>query len=121
MGTREQHRKKADRNQAFIDEIRDSKFTEWIAIAVFYKAVHVIEEMLAVSGSHATSHRQRQAILKAKYPEILRPFRTLYNFALVSRYQFRPVKTAQVEMLFHALERLEQLAKLEIEEGSYSG
>lgn len=117
MGTRNQHQRKAQRNQKFVDAISGSGFPEWEAIAHFYTAVHLVEEMLATVKIHATSHRQRQDILKKNYPEILRPFRTLYNFALASRYQFQPVTASQLETIRVNLAQLQRLTTLEINEG----
>jgi hypothetical protein len=104
-----------------VEAITGNGFPEWSAIAIFYRSVHLIEEMLAVRGMHAHSHRQRQEILKTNFPEMLRPFRTMFNFALQARYQFRPVMEHQVAVLQQHVDSLAQMTTLEINEGGYSG
>lgn len=121
MGTRNQHQQKARRNQEFLEAITGNGFPEWAAIAIFYWSVHLIEEMLAVRGKHSHSHRERQEILKREFPEMLRPFRTVYNFALQARYQFRPVTANHVTTLEQHVHSLAEMTSLEIAEGGYSG
>jgi hypothetical protein len=79
MGNRNQHRTKADRIQKFADAVDENAFPEWITIALFYEALHLIEMMLAAKGRHATSHNERHHVLKTEFPEILRPYKPIYN------------------------------------------
>jgi hypothetical protein len=54
MGTRSNHREKADHNQAFLESIADRKtYCDWIVTVAFYKALHLVEMVFADAGKHS--------------------------------------------------------------------
>lgn len=86
MGSSQQHRQKSERNQEFVDQILGLGFHEWTAIAIFYKAVHLVEMMFAQSGVHSQTHQERNESLRDNHPDLYREFHPLFNFSLMARY-----------------------------------
>ena len=50
MPSADQHRNKAERNRRFLNSIPLDNFPEWVAVASFYTAVHLIEMARAKAG-----------------------------------------------------------------------
>lgn len=117
MGSLTQHRKKADHIQHFADAIRESDHPEWVVTALFYKALHLIEMMLASKSVHTTTHEQRRVYLKENHPEILRYYKPIYNYSVVCRYRFMPIGNNDIVTVEGNLSELARLIELEIEEG----
>jgi hypothetical protein len=60
MPSENQHRGKAERSRAFLNSIALNDFPEWLAIAAYYTAFHVIERVRAAAGDgHSTTHEDR--------------------------------------------------------------
>ena len=117
MGNRNQHKNKADSIGHFVDGLDENQFPEWAAIGLFYKALHLVEMMLAAKGRHTTSHNERNQVLKTEFPEILRPYKPVYNYSLLCRYHFQPVTSTDVEAIRTLLESIAKYVQLEIDEG----
>lgn len=85
MAGEKAHRDKARDNQAFLEQISDD-FPDWIAIAAFYTAVHLVEMLAATDGHHSRGHHERNRYLKARYPGIWTHFFALWNYSVQARY-----------------------------------
>jgi hypothetical protein len=120
MGNQKQHREKADRIGRFVESIQSLGFPDWLAIAMFYRALHLVEMMLASKGRHTINHNERREVLRSGFPEILRQFKPLYNYSLLCRYRFVPMKAADIAPLEARLENLKTFIDLEIAEGPTS-
>ena len=66
--------------------------SEWITVIAFYKALHVVEAVLARDGNHSHDHVARDATLKGnpRYDKIYRHYRPLSAAATVARYLASP-------------------------------
>jgi hypothetical protein len=117
MGNQRQHRDKADRIGSFVEGIRSLGFPDWLAIAMFYRALHLVEMMLAAKGRHTVNHNERREVLRSEFPEILREYKPLYNYSLLCRYRFMPVRPEDVAPLEAHLSKLKHFVDLEIAEG----
>lgn len=64
------------------------RHAEWVATIAFYKAVQVVEAVLASElGRHSNGHDARLDFLKrTKFAEIFKAYRPLYSASLVARY-----------------------------------
>jgi hypothetical protein len=60
MPSADQHRNKANSNRKFLDGISLEDFPDWVVVAAFYTAVHLIEELLARYQSNSTFFKQFQ-------------------------------------------------------------
>lgn len=111
----EAHRAKAKHNQAFIEKIGD-EFADWLAIAAFYKAVHLVEELRAVHGEHSRGHTERRNFLQTKHPKIWGEFYALLNSSMQARYYCTKidVDTVRRELIQRRLPALERLVESEI-------
>lgn len=109
------HRAQAQHNQGFIEKITD-EFADWMAIAAFYKAVHLVEMLRAVDGQHSRGHHGRRRYLETEHPEISVEYFPLYNFSIQARYYCRKidVKKVRSELIGRRLPALERLVEGEI-------
>jgi hypothetical protein len=86
------HIEKANRNQQFLVSLITAPhpYSDWIAVAAFYKAVHVVEAVFArnqpLAAQHSVDHTSRNRILKTSYPEIWSHYFFLYKTSLIARY-----------------------------------
>lgn len=80
----------ANRNDVALRHLmlRPHDSPEWIATVAFYKAVHVVEAVLAAQRlGHSNSHFERLTALKAvRFRELFRQFRPLYQASRIARY-----------------------------------
>ena len=61
MGSHAQHQSKAEHNGRFLASINAQEFPDWAVVVAFYKAVHLVEMLLAKAQSfHSDSHREKQ-------------------------------------------------------------
>lgn len=90
MASERDHVRLANRNHEALELLRaDGKHAEWITTIAFYKAVHVVEAVLASHfGWHSSSHDDRLKSLKAQsaFQPVFKPFRTLYALSRTARY-----------------------------------
>jgi hypothetical protein len=86
MPTATEHGTKAEHNLAFLDRIVLDDFSDWMAIAAFYTAVHLVEQLRALVGEHRDGHTDRNRTVRQNYPEIHRHYRELFNCSILARY-----------------------------------
>lgn len=129
MATASEHIEFANRTQKTIAHLLQNSdvHSPWIAIAAFYKAVHIVEAVFAShkERSHSTSHDDREAKLKRhrRYEKIYRHYSPLKSAATNARYlvgcqRFDQYLTPQQvidKLLKHHLHQLETSANLKID------
>jgi hypothetical protein len=90
MPSKGAHLAAATANQHAIDYLcqRLNDFPGWTTTVAFYKALHIVEALLAVDGCHTDSHEERNRVLKKtkRYQQIWRFYRELYQASLIARY-----------------------------------
>ena len=71
MPSASQHQSKAERNRKFLDSISIDDFPEWVVVAAFYTAVHLVERLRAEAGDgHSISHEDRLDYVQHRLPTI---------------------------------------------------
>src|SRR5260370_32852291 len=86
MPSASEHQIKASHNRAFLNSITDPAFCDWMAVAAFYTAVHLVEALFALQGQHSKDHRGRNRAVRSKLRPIHKHYRSLYNLSMVARY-----------------------------------
>jgi hypothetical protein len=92
MASEATHIQQANRNQSVLDRlIADSDpASDWITVVAFYKAVHVVEAILASNESspnnHSVDHKSRNHSLKTKYQKIWESYYFLSRSSGGARY-----------------------------------
>src|SRR6059058_3119301 len=117
MPSADQHRNKAERNRRFLNSIALDDFPEWVVVAAFYTAVHLVERLRAAAGDgDSTSHEDRLDYVQHHHPnEIHSAYHILQNVSMLARYQsagdfyaqFQPEDVAK-EIVGNRLVRVEQ-------------
>jgi hypothetical protein len=87
MPSAAEHQAKVAHNKAFLQSITDPVFCDWMAVAAFYIAVHLVEQVFALTGQHSQDHRGRNKSVRKQLRPIHSHFRSLYNLSMVARYQ----------------------------------
>jgi hypothetical protein len=88
MPSADQHRSKSRSNRRFLNSISIEDFPDWVVVAAFYTAVHLIEEVRAASGhGDSTSHEDRLAYVREEHTEIHTAYHILQNASMLARYQ----------------------------------
>ena len=89
MPSADQHRNKAERNRRFMESISLDDFPEWVVVAAFYTAVHLIERLRAAAGDgDSTSHEDRLEYVQHHLPDhIHSAYQILQNVSMLARYQ----------------------------------
>lgn len=111
----EAHRAQAKHNQVFIEKIGD-EFADWLVIAAFYKAVHIVEMLRAVEGQHSRGHHGRNTYLETEHPRIWVEYYPLYNFSIRARYYCTRIDADKIrsELIGKRLPALERFVEREI-------
>ena len=109
MGTRADHRDKAEQNQEFLNSIDANRFPDWVVTVAFYKALHLVEMLFAKHGEHSDNHRDRHDMLKRIFAEIWREYRPLYTLSRRARYKVRSISD---ETMTYALGRKDAVERL---------
>lgn len=92
MPNEKSHLALANHNQDLLDQLvpKVEEFPDWVATVAFYKALHVVEAVLACGNpaQHGVDHPKRERTLKSnhKYKNIYQNYRPLYAASLVARY-----------------------------------
>lgn len=100
------------------------RFGGWVATVAFYKAVHLVEAMLARSGQHGCDHKHREEFLKQKkFQHIYLHYRPLKSASMIARYladfagpvyrsfiDYMPVEKVKSELLDYRLHEVEKSA-----------
>ena len=91
MPNSREHRDKASHNCAFLQTFEVDDYPDWVAVAAFYAAVHLVERLRTVAPSpttkHSTDHVDRGRFARAKHRQIQREYHELYNTSLIARYE----------------------------------
>jgi hypothetical protein len=88
MPSVDQHRNKARSNRKFLDTISIDDFPDWVVVAAFYTAIHLIEELRARSGhGDSTGHEDRLAYVREEHAQLHTAYHILQNASMLARYQ----------------------------------
>jgi hypothetical protein len=88
MPSADQHRRKAESNRWFLASISLDDFPDWVVVAAFYTAVHVVERLRAAAGDgHSTDHDDRLAYIQDRHPDVHTAYHILQNASMLARYQ----------------------------------
>lgn len=89
MPSESQHRGKTLRNRDFLNSIPVADFPEWVCVAAFYTAVHLVEGLRAAAGhGDSTSHEDRlNYVQQFLPPEVHNAYHLLQNVSMLARYQ----------------------------------
>jgi len=117
MPSADQHRNKAERNRNFLNSISLTDYPEWVTVAAFYTAVHLVERLrAAASDGDSTSHEDRLNYVQHFMPsEFHSAYHILQNVSMLARYQstadffaqFQPQEVAE-EIVAKRLALIEQ-------------
>lgn len=94
MSSKDAHCQAALENHKVVQYLsqRIDEFPQWVMTVAFYKALHIVEAILAAdpesSRQHTDDHGQRNQLLKTtkRYHFIWEHYRPLYNDSLIARY-----------------------------------
>ena len=89
MPSSKEHKAKADLNRAFVDSVKDNlAFSDWVAVAAFYAAMHLIERLCAKENTHHISHNSRNAWVNRHlgYSDTQIAFSALYDASRIARH-----------------------------------
>lgn len=88
MPSPDQHRSKAESNRRFLGTISPDDFPDWVVVAAFYTAVHLVEWVRAAAGDgHSKDHADRLAYVREKHHTIHTAYHQLQNASMLARYQ----------------------------------
>ncbi|MEZ0382163.1 hypothetical protein [Mycobacterium sp. pW045] len=110
MGVRKWHLKRAEHHKAASDYLV-GHFDDWAVVALFYSAMHYVHSSLADepgltkdernprkhSGVEQGSRGTNQ-LVKAVYPSISAPYRSLYEASRRTRYDIAQLGTAAIPL-----------------------
>lgn len=114
MPTKDEHRKKAEHNEALSIHLKEP-FSDWAITGMFYSAAHFVEAYLATVGIHFTKHSLRESWVyrDAKLKPIHRDLRTLRTHSEDARYMDKAPPTSfkqkNVDTLRPHLEAIKKL------------
>lgn len=91
MPTESAHADLAVHNVGLVCHLRSqAEYHDWVAVACFYAALHVVEALFARQRppAHGQSHERRELMLKRehRYSHIYKHYRPLQGIATVARY-----------------------------------
>ncbi len=88
MPSSAEHKDKADRNRSFLATLKGTGTPEWVAVAAFYTALHLVERLAACDSIHNDKHQDRLHYLKKhrKHRTIHAHFSALFDASLIARY-----------------------------------
>jgi hypothetical protein len=85
-----EHKAKADHNRRFLETVAVGDFPDWVTVAAFYTAVHLVERVRAASGEgHSQSHDERLSYVANVHAPIHTAYHILQNASMLARYQSR--------------------------------
>lgn len=108
MGTRNDHKEKADHNQRFLASIDQSVFPDWKVTVCFYKALHLVEMLFAKDGRHSDNHRERHDVLKRDHADIWMDYLPLYSQSRRARYKVSSISEQTVKYVEGRLASVEK-------------
>ncbi len=103
MPTLLQHAVKAKHNETFFRgfDLDTTPYLDWVVVAIFYAALHLVEAFAATRGEHPDSHLERESFIWAS-PElqpILSHYFQLKSDAEDARYGMRVFSSDEVRHL----------------------
>lgn len=96
MPTKNEHIKKAERNEAFAFFLAEkTKYLDWAITILFYSALHYIDAVLAVSLADPEDHKERKAQMSVNdtTKRVYQEYRTLETASWNSRYFAMPIES----------------------------
>lgn len=110
------HQRQAEHNQRVSAHLQAAgdEYLDWAVTAMFYSAMHMIDQVLAHSGNvHPRSHQQRRSAIgqQSQLAPIYRDYRELEWQSQRSRYECATFTVTEVQDLIVRLERIEQLVE----------
>ena len=115
MASEQAHLLKAEQTRRFLETLGD-EFPDWLVIAAFYRAVHLVEALYSRHNVHSTKHNERNRRLKTEFPEIWVEFKPLYDVSRFVRYSERSVsaREARGELIEKRLAAVEKLVGIRL-------
>jgi len=86
MATQQEHWNQAVSNERFLKEIDHPRFPDWIVVASFYTALHIVGRILVRDGVTVYSHQERNDYLRANYRNLFRLYNPLCQLSFDARY-----------------------------------
>lgn len=103
MPTLMQHAVKAKHNETFFRgfDLDATPYLDWVVVAVFYTALHLVEAFAATRGEHPDSHVERDRFIwvSSELQPILAHYFHLKNDAEDARYRARTFAPDEVKHL----------------------
>ncbi len=88
MPTASQHSNKAAANRRFLATISTDDHPDWVVVAAFYAAVHLVEQLRAMDGcGDSTGHDDRLAFVQERHRAIHTAYHALQNNSMLARYE----------------------------------
>ena len=117
--------KLADKNKLVVEFLcqKMDQFSDWVTCVAFYRALHLVEALLARDKKHGRDHGTRKDILAQtpRYQKIYKHYRRLYAASIIARYlqdgdgvsyesfsEFMSLEQVTQEILGHHLKQIEQ-------------
>jgi hypothetical protein len=95
LPTKDQHIKKAERNEVFAEFLATkTKYLDWAVTVLFYAALHYIDAILAVSLADPEDHKERKAQMAVNDTtrRVYREYRLIETVSWNSRYFAMPIE-----------------------------
>ena len=114
MPSQQQHVAQARRNRAFADSLDREAFPEWVTVAWFYCALHLVDvlfaDMLPGRMGHPSNHEARWRAMSMsedwkRRPALQKHYRALEDVSQLARYECQPQAAvftqAGLECVYH--------------------
>jgi len=86
MPTRSDHAATVAHNLRLLGTVTPAFCPAWCSVLSFYTAVHLVEQLAAVSNQHFTHHKKRLKFLESDHPVILDAFAQMGQVGHAARY-----------------------------------
>jgi hypothetical protein len=86
MPSSAEHRQKAERNAALARSLDVAAYPEWVAVAAFYAAVHLVERLAACGNLHHQNHPDRSWYVQRHHRAIYPAYQALFDAGHAARY-----------------------------------
>src|SRR5690348_3789776 len=89
---------KTQNNRRFLDSISLDDYPDWVVVAAFYTAVHLVERLRAAAKEgDSTGHEDRLAYVRERHLEIHTAYHVLQNASMLARYESNSAFFAQFQ------------------------
>jgi uncharacterized protein (UPF0332 family) len=84
-----EHISKAERNEKIAQTLATTMYWDWVVTILFYAALHYVDAILAVSGTHPENHTRRNDFMWTNdtLKKIRSEYRTLETLSRNARYR----------------------------------